>query len=162
MENLTKDTSMCKDVYVDGSYRDGIISGAIIFVDVDEKLNKEFYFSIKNEELSKHRNVSGELLAAMYAVYHAARNSISCIIIHHDYEGIAKWASGEWKTNTHITKLYQRFLLENQVVNCKFVKVDAHSGDKYNDRADKLARFALENGKSNIDIGEFLNYLSAL
>jgi len=82
----------------------------------------------------------------MYAVYHAARNSISCIIIHHDYEGIAKWASGEWKTNTHITKLYQRFLIENQIVNCQFVKVDAHSGDKYNDRADKLARFALENG----------------
>jgi len=51
MENIMKDTIMCKDVYVDGSYRDGIISGAIIFVDVDERLNKEFYFSIKNEEL---------------------------------------------------------------------------------------------------------------
>jgi len=69
---------------------------------------------------------------------------------------------GNGKQTTHITKLYQRFLLENQVVNCKFVKVDAHSGDKYNDRADKLARFALENGKSNIDIEEFLNHLSAL
>ncbi len=158
MEN----SNVCKDVYVDGSYRDGIISGAIIFVDVDERLNKEFYFSIKNEELSKHRNVSGELLAAMYAMYYAARNSISCIIIQHDYEGIAKWASGEWKTNTHITKLYQRFLFENQIVNYQFVKVDAHSGDKYNDRTDKLAKLALENGKSNIDIGEFLNYLSAL
>jgi len=162
MENSMENSNVCKDVYVDGSYRDGIISGAIIFVDVDERLNKEFYFSIKNEELSKHRNVSGELLAAMYAMYYAARNSISCIIIQHDYEGIAKWASGEWKTNTHITKLYQRFLFENQIVNYQFVKVDAHSGDKYNDRTDKLAKLALENGKSNIDIGEFLNYLSAL
>jgi len=107
---------MCKDVYVDGSYRDGIISGAIIFVDVDERLNKEFYFSIKNEELSKHRNVSGELLAAMYAVYHAARNSISCIIIHHDYEGIAKWASANGK-QTHTSQVVSE--ISNRKSDCK-------------------------------------------
>jgi len=53
MENIMKDTIMCKDVYVDGSYRDGIISGAIIFVDVDERLNKEFYFSIKKRRTFK-------------------------------------------------------------------------------------------------------------
>lgn len=157
MENI-----VCKNVYVDGSYKDGVISGAIVFVDIDEKLNKEFYFSIKDEELSKYRNVSGELLAAMYAMHYAARNSINCITIHHDYEGIAKWATGEWKTNTYITKLYQRFLMENQILNCQFVKVDAHSGDKYNDRADKLARMALESGKSNIDIKQFLEHLSTV
>jgi len=153
---------MCRSVYVDGSFRNGIISGAIIFVG-DEKIStEEFYFSVRNDQLSKHRNISGEILATMYAIYYAVENSIHCLKIYHDYEGIGKWASDEWKAKTEIAHLYKSFLAANRSVTCQFIKVDAHSGDKYNSRADTLARFALNTLKSNIDIEKFMNHLSQL
>ncbi|MBR1740809.1 MAG: RNase H, partial [Lachnospiraceae bacterium] len=60
------------------------------------------------------------------------------------YEGIAKWCNGAWKTNKEGTKAYRAFYEEMaKGMEIRFEKVRGHSGDKYNDMADHLARQAL-------------------
>lgn len=130
--------------YVDGSYKKKTKEfsyGAVIFWN-----NKEYHFSDKfdDEELSKMRNVSGELKGAEKAIEFAIENNIKEIAIYHDYEGISKWATGDWKANKDGTKAYKKYCMDaSKKIKINFVKVKGHSGDKYNDLADKLAKEAL-------------------
>ena len=66
---------------------------------------------------------------------------IQKLSIYHDYEGIASWCLGKWKTNREGTKAYKAYfdsICDRMEI--EFVKVKGHSGDKYNDRADELAK----------------------
>ena len=66
------------------------------------------------------------------------------MVIYYDYEGIAKWCTGEWKTNKEGTKAYAAFY--NSIkdrLNVEFRHVKGHSGDKYNDLVVHLAKQAL-------------------
>ena len=66
--------------------------------------------------------------------------------IYYDYEGIAAWAQGRWKTNREGTAAYKAFFdAVKEKIDVRFVKVKGHSGDKYNDRADRLAKDAVGN-----------------
>ena len=66
------------------------------------------------------------------------------IEIYYDYEGISAWAEGRWKTNKDGTIAYKKAYDElSEFVNVTFCKVKGHSGDKYNDMADRLAKDAL-------------------
>lgn len=127
--------------YVDGSYNinNGLFSyGVVMFHN-----NKEFHFSNKydNKELSSMRNVAGEIFGAICAMQYAVQNNVSDLTIYHDYEGISKWCLGLWKTNKKATVAYKNYYdsIKNKV-NIKFCKVKGHSGDKYNDLADSLAK----------------------
>ena len=63
--------------------------------------------------------------------------------IFHDYEGIAKWCTGEWQTKKEGTQSYKAFYEQAKgKVDIRFVKVKGHSGDTYNDLADQLAKKA--------------------
>ena len=75
---------------------------------------------------------------------YAYQNGMKSLTIYHDYEGIAKWPLRDWAANKEGTKAYQDFYDNiKKYVDIKFVKVKGHSGDKYNDLADKLAKEAL-------------------
>ena len=90
------------------------------------------------------RNVAGEIKAAEYVMRFCLDHDIKSLDIYHDYEGIAKWCTGEWKATKTGTQSYQEFY--NQIKNhlhIRFFKVKGHSGDKYNDLADQLAKRAL-------------------
>lgn len=90
------------------------------------------------------RNVSGEVLGSMKAVEYAINNGYNEVYIVYDYQGIESWALGTWKRNNEITSNYHSFM-QNKMkeINIKFKKVKGHSGDKFNDRADILAKSAL-------------------
>lgn len=130
--------------YVDGSYNlktKEFSYGMVILKD-----DKEEYFSEKfyDEELSEMRNVAGEIMGAMKAMNYCIDSGNKSIIIYFDYEGIEKWCTGDWKTNKIGTKNYKKFYDSIKgTINVKFKKVKAHSGDKYNDIADRLAKEAL-------------------
>lgn len=130
--------------YVDGSYNaaTGEFSyGVVLFHD-----GKELRFSQKfdDEELASMRNVAGEIKGAEAAMMYAYEHKMSKISIYHDYEGIAKWPLRQWQANKEGTiayrELYDKIASSVQI---SFVKVKGHSGDKYNDVADKLAKEAL-------------------
>jgi len=130
--------------YVDGSFNvttNEFAYGAVIFhEDKEIHLNKKY----NDEELATMRNVAGEIYGSMAAMKYAYENGIKKLTIYHDYEGIAKWCRGEWKTNKEGTINYKKYYdAASKRVKIDFVKVKGHSGDKYNDLADKLAKQAL-------------------
>ena len=136
----SKDTAVA---YVDGSFNvDTMVYGYGVVMMYHGR--EEYYKGSGNEEnMSAMRNVAGEILGAMYAMKYAYDHDIKNLVIYHDYEGIAKWCLGEWKTNKLETQTYKNKYQEySKKVNISFVKVKGHSGDKYNDLADALAKEA--------------------
>lgn len=132
--------------YVDGSWRPLYptkVGSAIIIVDGDEI--EELFFSKEDEELAKQRNIGGELRSSMVAIKTAVDRGYDKIQIHYDYEGIEKWAIGVWKTNNKYTKAYKEYCQEMmKYIKIEFIKVDAHSGNYYNELADYYAKKSLE------------------
>ena len=128
-------------VYVDGSYRNKDKShsyGVYMFNDEEEYTYSKRFF--KDSEM---RNVSGEIKGAMRAMEEAVKLGKKKIYLHYDYEGIRSWALGFWKTNKEGTIYYKNFYdsIKNKL-EVKFIKVEAHSGVKYNELVDKLAKEA--------------------
>lgn len=130
--------------YVDGSYNvaDGTFSYGMVLL--DGTTEQTFYQKFEDEELASMRNVAGEIKGAEAAMRYAVSQGVSKLYIYHDYEGIAKWCQGVWKTGREGTKAYKAYYDSIQdKLQVVFVKVAAHSGDKYNEMADKLAKQAL-------------------
>lgn len=130
--------------YVDGSYNVKTTEfsyGAVIF-DGDSvvEMNKAFL----DPELATMRNVAGEIMGARAAMEYCVKNGIDKLDIYYDYQGIEKWCTGDWKTTKSGTTKYKEYYDSIKAkLDVRFVKVKGHSGDKYNDRADELAKIAL-------------------
>lgn len=130
--------------YVDGSYNaeNGQFSYGMVLLDGEQEMSFHQFFI--DEELAAMRNVAGEIKGAEAAMRYAIEYGFKKLYIYHDYEGIAKWCLGEWKTNKEGTKAYKEYFESiKDKLQVEFVKVAAHTGDKYNERADKLAKEAL-------------------
>ena len=130
--------------YVDGSYNveNNQISYGMVLLDGEQELKFQQFFI--DEELASMRNVAGEIKGAEAAMRYAVEQGFGKLYIYHDYEGIAKWCQGAWKTNKEGTKAYKAYFDSIQdKLQVVFVKVAAHTGDKYNEMADKLAKEAL-------------------
>lgn len=135
--------------YVDGSYDDSIKKYAFgcVFILPDGKIYTE-YGNGDNAQSLQHRNVTGEMLGAMYAVKTAMLNGYKAIEIRYDYEGIEKWVTGEWRSKTELTGKYAASMREwGRSIKISFTKVPAHSNVKYNELADKLAKKGLTEGQ---------------
>ena len=129
--------------YVDGSYNISTCEygyGVVFFYNGEEiHLKKGF----PKDELAAMRNVAGEIKGSEAAISYALSHNISSIKIYHDYEGISKWCTGEWKANKEGTIAYRDFYNNaKKQLKIEFVKVKGHSGDSYNDISDRLAKEA--------------------
>ena len=130
--------------YVDGSFLKGNVVGCGCVIIYRGEIIAELSEKYEDEELASMRNVAGEIKAAELAMRYALDNGYDLITIFHDYQGIASWCLGEWKTNRTGTIAYKKFydsIRDSLAV--RFVKVKGHSGDEYNDMADKLAKKAI-------------------
>lgn len=141
---LSENNANAVVAYVDGSYHSGtgeFSYGAVILCDGEEICFKE---KMTDPKLASMRNVAGEIKGAECAMRYAVEHGIRELIIVHDYEGIARWCLGQWKTNKEGTKAYKAYYdsIKDQV-QITFQKVKGHSGDHYNDMADRLAKEAL-------------------
>ena len=134
----------CVKIYVDGSYHTVTEEFSYGMVVLRDGREETYYEKFSDPELASMRNVAGEIFGARAAMQYALDQEIEEISIYHDYEGIARWCLGEWKTNKEGTKAYKAFYDEvSKQVKIHFVKVTGHSNDKYNDMADELAKAAL-------------------
>jgi len=127
--------------YVDGSYNVNTKEysyGVVFFYQSQEE---HFCLKMNDPEMAEMRNVAGEILGAKKAMEVALEKGCKKIKIYHDYEGIAKWCLGDWKTNKEGTKNYKSYYdsIKDKLL-VEFVKVKGHSNDKYNDLADELAK----------------------
>lgn len=130
--------------YVDGSYHSATGEYAYGMVLLNGKETHTFFQKFDDRELAAMRNVAGEIKGAEAAMRYAVEHQYSKLYIYHDYEGIAKWCQGAWKTNKEGTKAYKAYFDSIQdKLEVVFVKVTAHTGDTYNEMADRLAKKAL-------------------
>ena len=115
--------------------------GAVLFLN-----GEELHFSERftDPDLTEMRNVAGEIKGSETVLRYCIEHDVPFVTIYHDYEGVAKWATGEWKAKKPGTIAYREFCAAAaKYIRFRFVKVKGHSGDKYNDLADRLAKDAL-------------------
>ena len=127
--------------YVDGSYNvtTNKFSYGIVVLYRGEEIKQAK--KVEDPSLVSMRNVAGEIKGAEMAMRYAIEQGCKELVIYHDYEGIARWCLGEWKTNKEGTKAYKAYYDSiKDKLNVTFKKVKGHSGDKYNDMADSLAK----------------------
>ncbi|WP_436864763.1 ribonuclease H1 domain-containing protein [Bacillus fungorum] len=136
--------------YIDGSF-DNVKKyysyAGIIFYN-NEKI--DFAFADNDSSIIEQRNVAGEVKAAMYVMNFALKKKVKSIEIFYDYAGIENWATKAWKAKNDFTKQYVEFIEKIEPeLKVKFSKVKAHSGIKYNEEVDQLAKSALKNIKDD-------------
>lgn len=132
--------------YVDGSFEVSLgryAYGCVILTPEGEIIRKS---GGGNEpEAAALRNVTGEMLGAMNAVKWSLEHGYTAVDIRYDYMGIEMWATGGWKAKNPLTKKYAEYMQKNAAkIKITFKKIAAHTGDKYNEEADQLAKAALE------------------
>lgn len=135
--------------YVDGSYDDSLPKYAFGCVFLLEGGEIRLAFGNgDNPQSLKHRNVTGEMLGAMYAVRTAMMNGFREVELCYDYEGIEKWVTGSWRSKTELTQKYAQSMQEwGKSIKIFFTKVAAHSNIMYNELADLTAKRGLTEGK---------------
>jgi len=134
--------------YVDGSFHKdlGKYAFGCVLIKPDGEIIRESGNG-SNPESLELRNVTGEMLGAMYAVKWCEVNGYCAVKICYDYMGIEMWATGGWKANKELTQKYAAFMKESgRRIRISFQKIAAHTGNKYNEEADKLAKAALVQG----------------
>lgn len=132
--------------YCDGSFDEKAkqYSFGVVMIDKDF-VEHEICGSYSNPKYIDSKNISGEIFAAINALDWAVSNGYSKIKIYHDLEGLSKWASGEWETNTNVSQMYVQLLDKKykELIEIEFEKVKGHSNNKYNEKADALAKNAI-------------------
>jgi len=135
--------------YTDGSYQTGdCVYGAGVVIKNDKDDNELTLVNAGDDNnISRLRNVAGELLAVflLFQYLDSLKETIDEVHIYHDYEGVSKWALGQWKTNKEFTKFYamkiQEYMKKYKVI---FHHVKGHSGVYLNEKADKAAKRAVK------------------
>lgn len=132
--------------YVDGSYNvaTGEYGAGVAFF--SEQGEEHISRKGEDKELASMRNVAGEILGSRLAMEKAVALKQKKIYIYHDYQGIASWCLGEWKTNKEGTRQYKAYYDSvKDSIEIVFCKVKGHSGDTWNDLADELAKQSVGN-----------------
>jgi len=132
--------------YVDGSFNPEIGKYAFgcVFIKEDGSVD-EYCGSGNDPDALLQRNVTGEMIGAMFAVSYALRSGYKKLEIYYDYSGIECWVTGAWKAKNDLTQKYRDWMRSKAgVLDIVFKKVKAHSSDKFNEMADKLAKKGLE------------------
>ncbi len=124
--------------YVDGAWVKGGVGYGYIILDRSSVIAKRSE-SVPKGPWADSRQVGGELLATMAVIAWCEERMIPEITLFYDYEGIRSWALGLWKTNKEITRTYVAGIRRSSV-RVRWMKVKSHSGDRYNDVVDLLAK----------------------
>ena len=131
--------------YVDGSFdkKQGRYSFGCILLTPDGKTIKESGSGSRPEALAL-RNVMGEMMGAVHAVTRALELGYEAVNICYDYAGIEQWATHGWQAKNEMTEKYAAFMDESRArILVTFTKIAAHTGERYNEEADRLAKEAL-------------------
>jgi ribonuclease HI len=133
--------------FVDGSYdNEKKYYGSGVLILTPENKIIEIVYHANYEQYLKSRNVSGEVFASLIAMKWAIKNEYDKIVIFYDYSGICNWICKSWEASAPISKKYLQLYEEmSGKLVVEFFKIKAHSDNKYNDAADKLAKRSLIN-----------------
>lgn len=125
-------------IYVDGSFLNDLVGYGLVILKNNQVVT-ELSGSVSDTFAQGTRNIAGELFAVEEAIGWCKQNGVREISIYYDYKGIEKWASGEWKAKIPLTRRYAEFVRKSQI-NIYWHKIAGHTGNKWNERADELAK----------------------
>lgn len=138
-DSINSDSSLPNEgyqAYVDGSYINGFVGYGAVILHQNQEI-KRFSGSVEHDV--EQRQVVGELHATMQVLRWCEKNNVLDIEVFYDYEGIQKWAAGEWRANNAATQHYQQ-TVQASPVRVIWRKVKSHSGVRWNDVVDELAK----------------------
>jgi len=148
--------------FVDGSFseKQGRYGSGVLAFSPHKDFPEELFRAGKNEKYNHEQNVAGEIFAALMAMEWAVSSNIQRLKIYHDYEGIEKWITGQFKANSNIAKTYKAIYEDKYkgILDVFFVKVKGHSNNKYNDWVDSLAKNSLNAKPSLIQGTNFASF----
>jgi len=125
-------------VYADGScLGESTGYGAVILK--DNRVLRELCGPVSPGKVSGTRQVAGEIEGVKSSLAWCASDGAGEVTVHYDYEGLKKWVTGEWRAKMPLTREYREFV-RSLGLKLTWVKVEAHTGDRWNERADRLAR----------------------
>ena len=132
------------DIYVDGSYNsDTNQYGYGVFM--TDGVN-EAILQGSGQCMFDGRNIEGEVAGAVSALNQIIEMpQYESFTIHHDYEGVGKWADGAWNTNKKYTQDYADMCRKVRGITGKkivFEHVKGHTGIEGNEYVDVLAKQA--------------------
>ena len=132
--------------YIDGSYnrRKNRYGYGVVILEAGEIIRREYGGGMPLPS-ENGWNINGELAAAECAIQLALDNNCKELVIFHDYAGVGKWADHHWNTTKDYVREYISFVEKaRETVKISFVHVKGHSGVKYNEMADDLAKTGAE------------------
>ena len=131
-------------IFVDGSFSPDFPKSGWAFVVTENDVEIARGSGITAFD-AESRNIDGEVMASYQAMRWLDSNDKTGTICH-DYEGIARWAKGEWQAKSNIAKRYVA-AAKPYLHRVSFEKVAAHTGVKWNELVDQLAKDAIARAK---------------
>lgn len=109
-----------------------------------------------NKDYLDSNNIIGEIFGVINAFDWAIANRYEKLKIYHDYEGLSKWITGEWEARAKVSQMFVSLYKSKfkDFIRVDFVKVPGHSNVTYNEKADQLAKLALNDRKKVAIQGE--------
>ena len=126
------------DIYVDGSYKNGIYSYACIIVNLNKDIIYKESGVERNKYSSKMHSTAGEIVAVIKAMNYCIKKNYKAII-HFDYDGIAAIFNNAYKINKEHFKSYKDFMMKNKDRVFGLVKVKSHNNNYFNDYVHNMA-----------------------
>lgn len=145
-------------IYVDGSYLPSyqVYGGAFVAIKDERIVDEGYKPGISEHAANKLASLAGELNGTMLGVQYAAKMGYKKVWICYDNENIKLFGSNEKVPRVNLIKNYVDYLnsmREKHGIYIDFVKVKAHKGNTWNERADELAKKAAYEAKDKkIDI----------
>lgn len=145
MENINPLAEDTIEAYVDGSFnRHQKIYGSGVAFIKNQQVVQTLCRGGNDPRYLESFQIAGEVFAALSAIKWAKQQGYQTLIIYYDYIGIENWATGMWKSKKPISQDYVRYYQQvSQGITVIFQKVKAHSGVKFNELADQLAKDAI-------------------
>lgn len=125
-------------IYVDGSYKEGQVGYGYIVLEDGEKIHEDRGL-VTGKIDSSSNQVGGEIMAVQKALLWCQERGVQSVTIHCDLEAMIYWAKGIYKTNIPLTKNFKAFL-DTCAIEITWHKVEAHSGEPFNEEVDRLAK----------------------
>ena len=143
VKNFNNEEIQYPCAFVDGSFNPSTkeYGYGVVIITIDD-CNPITYTGNGNDtDIIGMRNIAGELNGAIKAIKLALSLNLNKINIYYDYLGIEMWANNEWNSNNPFVINYKKFIEDSRkIIDINFIKVEAHTGVKYNELADKLAK----------------------
>jgi ribonuclease HI len=128
------------EIYVDGSFEHNTVGYGVVILK-----NSQFHAALFGiaKTSPEHRQVGGEISAVAEALRWCDEHKVPAVTIYYDYEGLEAWATGHWRAEKELTQKYAEFVRKSGV-QIAWRKVTSHADNPWNEKADQLARQAIE------------------